>query len=161
MAYDPQAMQNAVSTVVTTAWANVKPPAGGGCYFVNQIFRTSFEQATVPADGGKFPIAVIWLRPAVDEEWGLTNEAMGAEMTIFYADLVTLDDAAVWAKVTALHPVLFAASDGDDLAGLQVHRMTGQSVDPTNEALAFFLNRDVPYTAGSVSFRCLYGESSL
>lgn len=159
MAYAPQAMQNAVAGVVAAAWPDVL--TGGGIYFVNQVMTQSLEQITVPADGGDFPVAVIWLKPGVDEEWGLANEALAAEIEIFYASRVTLDDDPVWDKITALHTPLFVASDAGSLQGLQIHRMTGQSVDPSNLALAFFLNRDVPYTAGSVSFRCLYGESSL
>lgn len=166
MAYDPQAMQNAVSVVIGTTWPDVLPDnGGGGTTFINQIFRVPFESVTAadPATGttGSFPIAIVWLRPAVEENWGLANEALAAEMTIFYAATETLDDTAVWSKVTSLHRPLFLASDADTLAGLRVLRMTGQNVDPSNEALSFFMNRDVPYTAGWVSFRTLYGESSL
>lgn len=166
MAYNPQDMLNAVAVVTSTLWTEIQPGnGGGGQYFVNQVMKEGFEAVTSAdaevGDTGAFPVTVLWLKPANAEEWGLSNEAMAAELEIFYVAETAINDSAVWGKLTSLHTPLFAASDANTLAGLQVHRTTAQNVDPSNPALAFFLNRDVPYNAGSVTFHCLYGESEL
>lgn len=166
MAYNPQDMLNAVAAVTAALWTEILPGnGGGGQYFVNQIMKESFEAVTstdtTTGDTGAFPVTVLWLRPAADEQWGLSNEAMGVELEVFYAAEEAIDDNALWAKLTTLRAPLFTASDAGLLAGLQIHRTVGQNVDPSNACRSFFLNRNVPYNAGSVTYRGLYGESEL
>ena len=157
MAYNVQGTLNAVAATMATAWADVLPPSGGGIFYVNQVMRQSFEQVTIEAEGGDFPVGVIWLRPGTSGEWGIVNAAMEADLSLYRVEQESLDDQSVWDKLETLKSALFAAS----YTGMTVIEQAQNNVDPTNDALAFFLNRDVPYTAGSITMRIVYGESAL
>lgn len=150
MAYDVHAMLEAVAATVATTWTDVVP---NGIYSIAQIERLAFEDAA--AEG--FPFAVIELEPAASGEWGLVNAAFEASLTCFYVTREALTDSAVWAKVEALKSAFFQGS----YTGMTMIEASGQSVHPSNPILSFFLMRSVPYTAGSITMRIVYGESAL
>jgi hypothetical protein len=133
----------------------VLPPAGG-VWDINQIRRLAFDSITDPAEGGDFPLAVYDLGASSDAEWGLVNDAQESDFTFYYVTKEELTDTTIRARGQALKSALFAGS----FTGMSVLRMVGENAD-MNPILEFFLMRSVPYTAGSITMRIVYGESAL
>lgn len=153
MAYDVHAMLEAVAGTMAATWADVLPPAGGGIYTLPQIERLAFDD--VAAEG--FPFAVLELEPANSGDWGIVNAAFESLLTAYFIDKEALTEETVWDRLESLKSAFFAAS----YSGMTVLEAAGQSVHPSNPILSFFLMRSVPYVAGSITMRIVYGESAL
>jgi hypothetical protein len=154
MAYDVHGMLEAVHATIAATWTDVLPGnGGGGLYTLPQIEKLAFED--VAAEG--FPFAVLELEPAASADWGLINAAWEALLTVYFVDKEALTEELVWDRLEALKSALFQGV----YSGMAVLDIASQSVHPSNPILNFFLMRSVPYVAGSITMRILYGETAL
>lgn len=152
MAYDVHAMLEAVAGTIAATWTDV---VANGIYRITEIERLAFEDAA--AEG--FPFAVLELEPATSGEWGLANAAWESQLTTYFITREALTDELVWDRLEALKSAFFAADYS--ALGMSVLDIARLSVHPSNPILDFFLMRSVPYTAGSVTMRILYGETAV
>lgn len=152
MAFDVKAMLDEVMVVVASAWTDTDPDNdGGGIWEINQVARRSFEEI------GGFPYAVVELPPSSDADWGLANDAQEADLTIHYVAMEEATFETLWDKLEALKSALFAAT----FTGMTVlHRasLDASGIHPANQ---IFLAKKVPYSAGSVVMRIVFGEAAL
>lgn len=155
MAYNHATMLGEVEAVIASTWTDVLPANdGGGIWDMEQIRRRAFDSVIDPAEGGALPFAVYDLGPSTSADWGLVNDAQEADFTFYYITQVALTNLAVRAKGEALKSALVVAS----YTGMSILEKSGEQND-MNAILQFFLDRFVPYTAGSFSLRVVYGES--
>lgn len=157
MAFDHSVMIGEIEAIIADTWPEVLGDNdGGGIFDMEQIRRLPFEDLSTPAAGGALPFAVYDLSPSTDEDWGITNDAQGADLIVTYVAREALTNLTVRAKGQALKSALFAAT----FTGMSILRLAGESAD-LNPVLDWFLTRYAPYTAGAITMRIVYGESAL
>ncbi len=152
MAFDIQAMRNAILKVMADTWTDTNPSnGGGGCWTLNQVARRSFEEI------GGFPYGVMELPITQDADWGLVSDAQECDLSLHAVLMETATEEVLEDKLEALKSAMFAAS----FTGMTVLYRSALDTSASHPANAIFLAKKVPYTAGSVVMRIVFGESAL
>jgi hypothetical protein len=152
MAFDVAQLFDEITQVMADTWPATAPGAsGGGIWEINQVARRSFEEI------GGFPYGVVEIPPTEDADWGLTNASQEASLSQHYLTREDADMTEVWAALEDLKSAMFAAT----FTGMTVLRLQSEDWSAQHPANALFLSKKVPYVAGSIVMRVVYGESAL
>lgn len=152
MAFDIAGMIDEITEVVADTWTDTSPGGGGGgIWEASQIEARSFEEI------GGFPYAVVEIPETVDVEFGIVNAVQLGLLSLHYVAMESATLSTIWAKIEALKSAMFQAT----FTGMTVLNLDGldwSALHPSNE---IFLAKKVPYRAGSLTMRIIFGESAL
>jgi hypothetical protein len=152
VAFDYGAMMASFKEVMADAWTDTNPSNdGGGVWEISEVARRSFEEI------GGFPYGVIELPTTDDADWGLSNDAQEANLSLHYVAMEEATMATLGGKLEAIKDAFFDAT----ITGVTVLYRTAFDVNAQHPANAIFLSKKVPYSAGSIVMRIVYGENLL
>ena len=146
MAYSWSTFVSELTTHLVTAWPDV---VTGGIYEFDEIVRLSGEELTLP-----YAVFDIHAVPAAN--WGLVNDHMEATVDLHYVAMESTTMATLRTKLEAIADRLQAQAPFTVATVLE----DGFEMDWSGEhaANAIFESKNLPYIAGSLSFRAVVGE---
>lgn len=150
MAFDIEGMIDEITTVMAATWTDTAPPAGG-IWEISQIASRSFEEI------GGFPYAVLELPETEDTDFGIVNAAQEGSLSLHYIAREAATLATIWAKLESLKSAMFAAS----FTGMTVLYLQGEDWSALHPSNSIFHAKKVPYRAGSITMRIVFGESAV
>lgn len=150
MAFDIAGMIDEITEVIADTWTDTAPPAGG-IWEASQIEARSFEEI------GGFPYAVVEIPETQDVDFGIVNSVQMGLLSIHYVTMESATLATIWSKLEALKSAMFQAT----FTGMTVLNVDGLDWSALHSSNEIFLAKKVPYRAGSLTMRIIFGESAL